>query len=58
MSDCPEKLTTGVSLIVTLHIYFIASAFKPPSTSLPDDPGLLAFNEGTETQDERLVSPS
>jgi len=54
MTDCPEKLTTGIGLVVTLKFYLLPSAFSHPSTSaVPDD---LAprhmFNEGAETQEE------
>ncbi|PPQ79873.1 hypothetical protein CVT25_002929 [Psilocybe cyanescens] len=53
MTDCPEKLTTGASLIVTLHIYLIASAFKPfKRTYNNDDSVQLGFNEGLETEEE------
>ncbi|KIM47670.1 hypothetical protein M413DRAFT_22297 [Hebeloma cylindrosporum] len=53
MTDCPERLTTGVGLIVTLHIYLLASAFKPLSLSRQsDEVTQLGFNEGLETQEE------
>ncbi|KAJ3518013.1 hypothetical protein NLJ89_g135 [Agrocybe chaxingu] len=53
MTDCPEKLTTGVSLIVTLHIYLLAGAFKPLTTSGKDEDHVsFGFNEGFETEDE------
>ncbi|CAA7268072.1 unnamed protein product [Cyclocybe aegerita] len=53
MTDCPEKLTTGVSLIVTLHIYLLAGAFKPLKTSGKDEDSVsFGFNEGLETEDE------
>jgi DNA repair protein RAD5 len=52
MTDCPEKLTTGVSLIVTLHAHILASAFTPPTISQPDDKPVM-FNEGLETVDEK-----
>ncbi|KAF8956086.1 RAD5-like protein [Flammula alnicola] len=53
MTDCPARLTTGVGLIVTLHIYLIASAFRPiKSSNQGDDAVHLAFNEGLETQEE------
>ena len=55
MSDCPEKLTTGVSLIVTLHFYIVASAFTPLSTSNSDELPKLTFNEGAETNEETCV---
>ena len=52
MTDCPDKLTTGASLFVTLHAYMLASAFKPPTISEQDDSPVM-FNEGLETVDER-----
>jgi len=55
MSDCPEKLTTGVSLIVTLHFYIVASAFTPLRTSNSDELPKLTFNEGAETNEETCV---
>jgi DNA repair protein RAD5 len=54
MTDCPEKLTTGASLIVTLHAYLLASAFTPPTISQSDDKPVI-FNEGLETIDEKYV---
>ena len=54
MTDCPERLTTGVGLIVTLHIYFLAPAFRPLSLSRQSDEATqLGFNEGLETHEER-----
>jgi DNA repair protein RAD5 len=56
MTDCPERLTTGIGLIVTLHIYLIAPAFKPIRTSgLVDNTTQLGFNEGLETLEERWM---
>ncbi|KAH9486419.1 DNA repair protein RAD5 [Psilocybe cubensis] len=56
MTDCPEKLTTGASLIVTLHMYLIASAFKPLKRTFGnDDPVHLGFNEGLETEEETIL---
>ena len=54
MTDCPEKLTTGVSLIVTLRAYILAPAFTIPTTSQHDDNSKpVMFNEGLETVDEK-----
>lgn len=54
MTDCPEKLTTGVGLIVTLQIYLIASAFKPIKLGTREENTTAhGFNEGLETQEER-----
>jgi DNA repair protein RAD5 len=52
MTDCPEKLTTGASLIVSLRAYVLASAFTPPTISQQDDKPVM-FNEGLETVDEK-----
>lgn len=53
MTDCPDKLTTGASLFVTLHVYILSSAFKPPTLPHSEDPPNVMFNEGLETLDER-----
>lgn len=54
MTDCPDKLSTGIGLIVTLRIYLIASAFKPLKSTRKDAENVqLGFNEGLETQEER-----
>ncbi|KAG6874399.1 hypothetical protein C0995_015135 [Termitomyces sp. Mi166 len=55
MTDCPEKLTTGVSLFVTLQVYILESAFKPPTISNVDDEPIVMFNEGQETLDEKTL---
>lgn len=52
MTDCPEKLTTGATLIVALHAYMLASAFTPPAVSQAEDKPVM-FNEGLETVDEK-----
>ncbi|KAF8167532.1 DNA repair protein RAD5, partial [Crassisporium funariophilum] len=53
MTDCPEKLTTGVTLIVTLHIYLLAAAFKTSKAAPKDeDSTQFGFNEGLETEEE------
>lgn len=54
MTDCPDKLTTGVGLIVTLQTYLIGSAFKPIRLETKDENTTAhGFNEGLETQEER-----
>ena len=56
MTDCPERLTTGVGLIVTLRIYILAAAFKPlKSSNTRDDTIQFGFLEGLETEEERSV---
>ncbi|TFK26658.1 DNA repair protein RAD5 [Coprinopsis marcescibilis] len=53
MTECPERLTTGVTMIVTLQFFILKPAFTKPSTSLNlnDAPGAM-FNEGQETHEE------
>ncbi|KAF9011125.1 SNF2 family N-terminal domain-containing protein [Cyathus striatus] len=55
LTDCPPKLTTGCSLIVTLRIYILASAFKPIKTSGLENPTTMNFNEGIETEEESVL---
>ncbi|KAF8913214.1 P-loop containing nucleoside triphosphate hydrolase protein [Gymnopilus junonius] len=56
MTDCPERLTTGSSLIVTLHMYILSSAFKPFKPSNKEENTVpFALNEGLETGDERTL---
>ena len=54
MTDCPEKLTTGASLIVTIHIYLLSGAFRSIKNFQSDDAHTpLGFNEGLESEEER-----
>jgi DNA repair protein RAD5 len=53
MIDCPPVLHSGADLIVSLSVYFRASAFKPPSTSVSDNTAV--FSEGHETLDEQTL---
>ena len=55
LTDCPERLTTGVGLLVTLKIYLVAAAFRPlrPSNTR-DDVIQFGFQEGMETEEERF----
>lgn len=54
MTDCPEKLTTGASLIVTLHIYILSQAFRPFKVSNKEEKSVpFTLNEALETEDER-----
>ncbi|TFK41996.1 DNA repair protein RAD5 [Crucibulum laeve] len=55
LTDCPDRLTTGCSLIVTLHIYILGSAFKPISSPEADDGPKIAFAEGLETDAESVL---
>ncbi|KAF8807924.1 DNA repair protein RAD5 [Phlegmacium glaucopus] len=53
MTDCPEKLTTGASLIVTLHIYLTEGAFKASDKLQADDTTIhFGLNEGLESEEE------
>ena len=54
MTDCPEKLSTGVSLIVTLQFFILKAAFTKPSTSIRSEDAnvTIMFDEGRETQEE------
>ena len=53
MTDCPEKLTIGVTLIVNLQVYLVAAAFKLPTFSQSNDSPNVMFGEGQETLDEK-----
>lgn len=55
MTECPEKLLTGMGLMVTLHIYLVSEAFKPLCISNQRDDGDFSFNEGYETQEESYL---
>ncbi|KAJ3570626.1 hypothetical protein NP233_g4279 [Leucocoprinus birnbaumii] len=52
MTDCPEKLSTGMGLMVTLHFYLLPGAFKPLRISKQQEDSNFTFNEGYETQEE------
>ena len=55
MTDCPERLTTGVGFFVTLRVYLLPAAFKPLKfSSFGDDTIQLGFKEGLETEGERF----
>ncbi|KAI0363760.1 hypothetical protein BV20DRAFT_957615 [Pilatotrama ljubarskyi] len=54
MVECPEKLTTGADLIVSLSVYIKASAFKSPSLVSEEKPKVM-FNEGQETEVEQIL---
>ncbi|KAG6854152.1 hypothetical protein C0991_010063 [Blastosporella zonata] len=55
MTDCPDKLTTGTSLFVTLQVYILASAFNAPTISNSDEQPNVMFGEGQETLDEKIL---
>ncbi|RPD82238.1 hypothetical protein L226DRAFT_541643 [Lentinus tigrinus ALCF2SS1-7] len=52
--DCPQKLSTGADMIVSLSVYMKPSAFKPPELS-SDDKAKVMFNEGYETEAEQIL---
>ncbi|KAI8990572.1 SNF2 family N-terminal domain-containing protein [Trametes punicea] len=54
MVECPDKLTTGTDLIISLSVYVKASAFRAPSLS-SDERAKVIFNEGQETEEEQLL---
>lgn len=52
MTDCPERLSTGASLIVTIDVYMLPAAFVPVGHATSEDRSKLHFGEGSETQGE------
>jgi len=54
MTDCPEKLSTGMGLMVTLHIYLLSKAFEPLRISVVQEDSSCFFNDH-ETQEERFA---
>ncbi|KAJ6623172.1 SNF2 family N-terminal domain-containing protein [Mycena sp. CBHHK59/15] len=55
MMDCPDKLSTGATLIVTADVYMLPSAFQPSNPSDDDENHTLMFNDGAETLDEQML---
>lgn len=61
MIDCPVVLHSGADLIISLSIYFRASAFKSSnstaSTPAPQSKqtAKMMFNEGQETLEEQIL---
>lgn len=54
MTDCPERLSTGIGFIVTLRIYLLPAAFEPlKSSNFGDNTFQLGFKESLETEEER-----
>ncbi|KAK0465497.1 P-loop containing nucleoside triphosphate hydrolase protein [Desarmillaria tabescens] len=51
MTDCPERLSTGASLIVTIDVYMLPAAFVPVGRA-SENGSKLDFSEGSETQGE------
>ena len=54
MTDCPEKLSTGMGLMVTLHLYLLSQAFEPLRISALQEDSSYSFND-YETQEERFA---
>ncbi|KAJ6601311.1 DNA repair protein RAD5 [Mycena vulgaris] len=54
MMDCPEKLSTGATLIITADVYMLPTAFKPANVEADDKPSVM-FSEGVETLDEQTL---
>ncbi|KAK2461535.1 hypothetical protein APHAL10511_005998 [Amanita phalloides] len=54
MTDCPDRLSTGASLILTLKAYILPNAFTPLKPINSND-STFAMREELETLDERLL---
>ncbi|KAJ7242607.1 P-loop containing nucleoside triphosphate hydrolase protein [Mycena haematopus] len=54
MMECPEKLSTGATLIVTANVYMLPTAFKASKLETEDRPTVM-FSEGAETLDEQML---
>ena len=54
MTDCPDKLSAGASLIVTLKAYIRPNAFTPLKPFQSDD-SKVTLRQDLETLEERLV---
>ena len=55
MTDCPNRLTTGATLIVSVAVYILPSAFRvhlPPSK---DEQSISLWKEGMETDEEKSL---
>lgn len=52
MTDCPERLSTGASLIITIDVYMLPAAFVPVGHTTSEHRSKLNFSEGSETQGE------
>ncbi|KAJ7640954.1 DNA repair protein RAD5 [Roridomyces roridus] len=55
MMDCPEKLSTGATLIVTADVYMLPAAFTRRANNDADDGPKVMFSEGAETMDEKML---
>ncbi|KAF8204424.1 DNA repair protein RAD5 [Mycena galopus ATCC 62051] len=55
MMECPEKLSTGATLIITADVYMLPTAFKASKSKADDDQPTVMFSEGAETLDEQIL---
>jgi DNA repair protein RAD5 len=59
MIECPERLTTGVSLIISMEVYLSQKAFKcdivDAQASKENEKRHVFFSEGTETLEEVVM---
>jgi DNA repair protein RAD5 len=53
MVDCADNLHTGAEMLLQLHVYILAEAFKKHRISGSSDDPRSMFNEGQETLDEQ-----
>ncbi|KAF9650357.1 hypothetical protein BDM02DRAFT_3223262 [Thelephora ganbajun] len=51
--DVPPDLKTGLDIVVSLSVYVLAQAFKPPNTRQEADCKEPIFHEGAETIEEQ-----
>lgn len=51
--DVPPDLKTGLDIVVSLSVYILAKAFKPPNARQEADHKKPMFDEGAETAEER-----
>lgn len=51
--DVPPDLRTGVDIVVSLSVYILSKAFKPPNTRQEADHKRPMFDEGAETAQEQ-----
>lgn len=59
MVDCPERLHTGVDLIISISFYILPTAFTPFKPKIPSPLNKprpkVWFNEGAETTEEEFL---
>ena len=51
--DIPQNLKTGLDIVVSLSVYILSKAFKPPNTRQDTDYKRPMFDEGAETAEEQ-----